>query len=1123
MTGGRVCQPQARDVTAALIDAMPWPAAVVRCQSERFTWHLVNTPWRERCRASGLTMECFGDDEVVTASPERVLGENACLQLRRLAAATGAAATARVASLAPDVMPQAAEITWLVNLDAASWLLITVPEQSTAESDKTSDLIETLVLRAGGWLWQTDADHRLVDLRFEEHNTSLRRAALLGKTRWALAGDADAATPFWQAHKAVLDRHEPFVDFVFTLAANHGGERVLSVSGMPQVDSAGRFLGYHGISRDITERERLRAELVRREARLQAIFDNAADAIVLADETGAIQGFNAAAETLFGYTTDEVLGKELGCLLPADARVRHSGYLKACRQGAMPNVLGRARRLRAQAKDGSAIVIELALGRYRDGEKTCFAAMIRDVRARVEAEQRLEDQNRLLADAGDMGRLGYWRLDLDTRQLTWSDQVCQIHGLDPRGPQPSFDHARAMLVGEDRARLRDAMEAAIATREPFDLECALRRADGELRHVVMRGRPRVTDTGGVDAIFGIMIDISERKQQELRLKRDARRLSFALEGAREGLYDYDLHSGDVYFSPRAEALLGYEPGTLRPHLSSWVRRMHKDDRRATAAAVRDHLKGSCESLTCEFRVRRRDGQWIWVELRGRVAERMPDNRPRRLVGTLSDISQRKEAEARMAHLALHDTLTGLPNRKHFLQSLENERARAARSGSHLAVMFLDLDNFKDVNDTLGHEAGDHLLIETARRLRDKVRKGDLVARLGGDEFAILINDLMDDHATERLAERIVDALSRPFTYGNALIRSGTSIGITVYPNDPGSAEQLLANADLALYAAKSAGRGGWRLFDGELQADVSSRAEIEHDLARALANDELALHFQPFIDLNTLGFAGVEALLRWRHPSRGLITPAGFLQVAENSRLIFDLTRWAIGHGLACYQRWAAQGLICPKLSLNFAPRTLGDPALAALVDDMLREHEVSAETIAIEVPEGAFARERRLLPTLEALRDLGVDVTVDDFGSGSVSLARLRSLPISCIKMDRLLTANLATDPINQALVTGISGLANALDIAVVGEGIERRADLDALRDLGCTRAQGYLIARPMPPDRLLPWLADWRRNQGAMNMNSVKPATQDHRAPAHPKLASVLRAHGDPMPGSNQPQQQH
>jgi diguanylate cyclase (GGDEF)-like protein len=434
--------------------------------------------------------------------------------------------------------------------------------------------------------------------------------------------------------------------------------------------------------------------------------------------------------------------------------------------------------------------------------------------------------------------------------------------------------------------------------------------------------------------------------------------------------------------------------------------------------------------------------------------------------THEDITERRRAEAKIAHMVMHDSLTDLPNRLLFVQQVANQFAHLDR-GRRFAVLYLDLDHFKDVNDTLGHPFGDKLLEQVGARLRNCVRHSDTVARLGGDEFAILQRNLTEDAATASLADRIVDTLGAPFDLDGHQVVIGVSVGIAIAPVDASDTVQLLKSADLALYRAKADGRGTHRFFEPEMHLHVQARRALEIDLRRAIANDEFVLHYQPLVNLRTGRINGFEALIRWNHTERGIISPADFIPFAEETALIVPIGEWVLRTACCEASKWPSD----MRVAVNLSPVQFRTPNLYEVVCNALARANFAATRLELEITESILLlNEAAILDTLRKLRALGVRIAMDDFGSGHSSLTYLRRFPFDRIKIDGSFIRELTSGKDSRAIILAVSHLAANLGMETTAEGIETEEELDYVKRVGCTEGQGYFFSKPRPAKDLYP-----------------------------------------------------
>ena len=433
----------------------------------------------------------------------------------------------------------------------------------------------------------------------------------------------------------------------------------------------------------------------------------------------------------------------------------------------------------------------------------------------------------------------------------------------------------------------------------------------------------------------------------------------------------------------------------------------------------------------------------------------------RHVLAVRDISERKEAAARIAHLAYHDALTGLPNRAVFADHLARGVGKAAEQGEPIAVLCIDLDGFKAVNDIHGHPAGDELLIEAAHRLRTVVRGNELVARLGGDEFAVVQEGGSQPTHAGLLSERVIAALRQPFAIGGQSIRISASIGVAVYPADADTPSDLIKNADMALYRAKAEGRGFTRFYEAAMDEALRQRRQLEADLCLAIGREELKVHYQPLAELGSGAIIGFEALLRWDHPRLGPVSPEMFIRLAEESGLIVKLGEWVLREACGEAARWDPP----LKLSVNLSPLQFMQDDLVGAVERVLAETGLASSRLELEVTEGLLIKDAGgAVAMLERLKALGVQIAMDDFGTGYSSLTYFRMFPFDKVKIDQGFVRDMIDNPQALAIIRSVIGLGHGLGVPVVAEGVETQAQLDALRAEGCDQVQGYFIARPNP-----------------------------------------------------------
>jgi diguanylate cyclase (GGDEF)-like protein/PAS domain S-box-containing protein len=603
------------------------------------------------------------------------------------------------------------------------------------------------------------------------------------------------------------------------------------------------------------------------------------------------------------------------------------------------------------------------------------------------------------------------------------------------------------------------------------------RADTSAR-VEVRGSDEIAALarGVNNMLAALQQSESTSRQAEEALRASEQRYALAAQGANDGLWDWDLVANTIHLSERWKAMLGCGPNDIGLQPSEWLSRVHPQDLPAFEAAIAAHLAGHTDQLNVEHRLRHSDGSYRWMLCRG-LAVHGPDGAPARMAGSLTDINEQKLAEQRLMHEAMHDTLTGLANRALLLDRLALALARARRSPERtFAVLFLDLDRFKVVNDSLGHLAGDEMLIEVGRRLRNCARSQDTVARLGGDEFALLVEDVRLPEAGLPVANRIHAALAQPYSLRGQEVFTNVSIGIACYQPSYQFPEELLRDADIAMYQAKALGRARHVVFDAAQQPRAAAQLQLETDLRYALERSELRLHFQPIIALAQNQIVGFEALVRWEHPSLGLLAPREFIPLAEETGLIVPLGRWVIDTACRAACAWPANppGGAPLVVNVNLSTKQFSSTSLVSDVQASLARSGLDPARLNLEITESALVEGGPAVETvLQHLADHGVHFALDDFGTGYSWLDYLRRFKISQIKIDRRFVAGLGAGDSDRAIVQSIMSLAHQLGLTVVGEGIETREQHERLLALGCEQGQGFLYSPPVPEAQVAALLA--------------------------------------------------
>jgi diguanylate cyclase (GGDEF)-like protein/PAS domain S-box-containing protein len=588
---------------------------------------------------------------------------------------------------------------------------------------------------------------------------------------------------------------------------------------------------------------------------------------------------------------------------------------------------------------------------------------------------------------------------------------------------------------------------------------------GNLTHVV--GTDDRTEFGELATHFNTMSralkenyeklvrEVDDRRRAEEALRESEERYALAADGANDGLWDLDIRKDTVYYSFRWKSMLGYTDAEIGSSLEEWLSRVHETDRSQVEAKLTAHINGQIPHFECEYRIRHQDNSFRWMLARG-LTVRDEMGVAYRMAGSQTDITPRKSVEQQLIHDAFHDALTGLPNRALFMDRLHHALKSAGRRRDYCyAVIFSDLDRFKVINDSMGHDIGDRLLIEVGQRLLSCLRPGDTVARLGGDEFAILLDEIVSPFDAETVARRVLEALRRPFLIEGQEFFTAQSLGIAMRAEYYQSPDEIIRDADIAMYQAKSNGGDRFVFFDSRMHASIINRNQLEGELRAAIEHfAAFVLHYQPIMNLHDHTLNGFEALVRWRHPSRGLIPPLEFIPLAEETGMIIPLSKWIIRESCGQLSSWRKRHSFSTAImmSINVTSRLLLLPGFVDFVAACLREQRLEPECIVLEITESVLLDRTRVAEdTLTRLQKLGVNIHIDDFGTGYSSLSYLHNFPVNALKIDRSFIAKMSGSSENQEIIKTIITLAHTLNLKVIAEGLEHASQLSAIRGLDC------------------------------------------------------------------------
>jgi diguanylate cyclase (GGDEF)-like protein/PAS domain S-box-containing protein len=572
------------------------------------------------------------------------------------------------------------------------------------------------------------------------------------------------------------------------------------------------------------------------------------------------------------------------------------------------------------------------------------------------------------------------------------------------------------------------------------------------------------------AHIAIVQDITDKKLAEIALKNSEERWSFALEGSNQGVWDLNLETNQIFLSPRCKEMLGYSENEISSNMDEWAKLIHPDDLPCLVSSRLSAVEGETISFENEHRKLTADGKWKWIQVKGMVVNRSEQGAPVRVIGTYTDISERKQIEAEVLQLAHYDRITNLPNRTLFLDRLHQDLKKSNRNNKPIALMMLDLDRFKEVNDTLGHHKGDLLLKLIADRLSSCIRETDTIARLGGDEFMFILTDLNQITDVDKIAKKVLEIVAEPCLIdGDSAYVTG-SMGITLYPADSDDTDTLLKHVDQAMYDAKNSGGNRYSYFTPIMQKAAFEKVNLANQMRHALARNEFRLLYQPIVDLNSLEVHKAEALLRWHKSEQELVSPALFIPIAEETSQIVEIGEWVFKEAAKAIK--SCRQNISPdfQISINKSPVQFRiNHAHHATWFDYLRSLELPGSSLVVEITEGLLLdKSENLGRQFQAFKEAGIQVALDDFGTGYSSLSYLKQYDIDYIKIDQIFVKNLAPDSEDLILCEAIIVMAHKLKMQVIAEGVETRQQLEILKAAGCDFAQGYYFSKPIPLEDL-------------------------------------------------------
>jgi len=807
---------------------------------------------------------------------------------------------------------------------------------------------------------------------------------------------------------------------------------------------------------------RVNEALRRNDARLRATFDEAAVGIIHVGLDLRFVRANPKFCEMVGYSEAELRELTIADITHPDDRVQSDALcdrLLAADGGSSPSLEKRYLR-----KDGSVtwVAIAAAIARDQRGRPDYFITIVQDINARKEAQQ-------LHRATFDQAAVGIAFSSVDGHFLQVNGQLAEMLGCAPADVAGGsvFD----FIAPEHRDAMRDELRKVVAEKlDSTTLEFQYLRKGGGRGWVIRSLSPVRDAVGRIEYCISVVQDITERKIAEQALRESKELFDQLVSHIPEAFWIMDVERNELlYLSPAYERVCGVRFRSLSEASRNWLDVVDPKDRAQAIAAVREMRT---EMFDQRLRIVRPDGAIRWVHLRGFPVQDA-SGRVYRVAGTIEDTTEHQLLVDQLQYRAHYDALTHLPNRVLCSDRLNQTLKQARRKRWLAAVLFLDLDRFKLVNDTLGHIVGDQLLRLVSKRLVTCVRAGDTVGRLGGDEFAIVLCELAQSQDAGLIAQKVLDSLAEPFDLDGHEVFVTASIGIATHPGDGDDAETLLKNADAAMFSAKNLGKNNYQFYTAQMNERALERLMLESNLRRALERDEFVLHLQPKANIATGRIDGCEALLRWRVPGNGLVAPAQFIPLLEESGLIVSVGEWVIRSACEQLRTWQDAGIAPVPIAVNLSAKQLQHYDICSVVERALRDCGVDASLLELEVTEGtAMHNAEKAIVTLGKLKALGVRISIDDFGTGYSSLSYLKRFPVDSLKLDRSFVKDLPADAEDAAIARAVINLAHSLDLDVIAEGVETESQLAFLAANGCDAIQGYYYARPLPVDQFTQWL---------------------------------------------------
>jgi len=848
------------------------------------------------------------------------------------------------------------------------------------------------------------------------------------------------------------------------------------------------------IIEDISAQKETHDALLASEEKYRTLMNDAGDVILVVDLSGQIVDSNKCTENLLGYNKEEILKICFSDIL--NGQNVEDFFMRCEADNAKPQTL---RNLKIRRKDDSKIPVSVTLSCMEYGSKKYILSIIRDItgpkkveeklsRAQEELEQRVQNRTAALERANKKLTEQAIVRKKTEQALRASQQRFRVVVNNSPIILFALDHEGVFTLSEGKGLESIGLKPGeVVGQSVFSLYGNVEQVKTDFKRAI-KGEtftsvlnienavfelwcsPIRDQNNKLNGVVGVMTDITERRRAEEKIRASEKKLSTIMKNMQDTFYRTDNDCVLVLVSPSIYKLLGYTPEEL---LGTKLSRFFVDPEvNFKFLELLKENKGVLNSY--EMALSRKDGSVVWVSSNAQYCFDDVGNIIG-VEGTTRDITERKQTEQHLRYLANYDALTTLPNRTLFRDRLEHAMAHARRYNHLVVLMFLDVDRFKAINDSLGHLVGDQLLQAVSERLRSCAREGDTVARLGGDEFTIVMEGVSDISDADAVAKKVIEAMSRSYVLEGHDVFVTASIGITIYPSDSDDIDSLIRNADTAMYRAKQAGRNNYQFYTEDMNTRAIENLLLQNNLRQALESEEFLLYYQPQIDLGSGDMIGMEALIRWQHPELGLLSPKQFISIAEETGLIIPIGEWVLRKACLQLKEWQANGLPLYRVSVNLSACQFKQKNLVEMISQVINETGVNPQYIEIEITEGVLVDDEELaIDILHRLKALGMRISIDDFGTGYSSLSYLKRFPLNTLKIDKSFIRDIITDPDGAAITEAIIALGHSLRLKVIAEGVESQEQLSFLSPRGCDEVQGFFFSEPLPASVIVDWMRE-------------------------------------------------